>query len=387
MIAAPGAFAEAWSGRVTRNYHRSHHGDKAKGMAKGAAGKGMSEGNPDDSGIRTEVRTLADLAQLAGVSTGTVSRALAGKSLVNTETRERIQALARQHGFRPNQMASKLRTQRTGVIGIVIPLGHAKRQQVSDPFFLTLLGALADELTESGYDVMLSRVIPDGTSDWLERMTGSGMVDGVLLIGQSDQFDVIEAVSRHYGPLVAWGSTRKNQNHCAVGTDNLAGGRIAAEHLIACGASKLVFLGDTAGIEIDERYRGAKAAAAESGVPLKHIPINLAGEQMAEQIKEATSQCAPDTDGFVAASDLIAMNLLHCLHEQKRQVPDDMQLVGFDDLPLAALTMPPLTTIRQEIATGAKAMVERLQARIAGEKTQSLKMPPRLIVRETTRAA
>ena len=89
-----------------------------------------------------EVRTLADLARVAGVSAGTVSRALAGKSLVNAETRERIQALARQYGFRPNQMASKLRSRRTGVIGVVIPLGHEKRQQISDPFFLTLLGPL-----------------------------------------------------------------------------------------------------------------------------------------------------------------------------------------------------------------------------------------------------
>ncbi|MEJ2407919.1 MAG: LacI family DNA-binding transcriptional regulator, partial [Novosphingobium sp.] len=199
---------------------------------------------PDNSGAAVSVRTLADLARLAGVSTGTVSRALAGKELVNAETRERIQALAREHGFRPNQMASKLRSKRTGVIGVVIPLGHEQRQHISDPFFLTLLGCLADELTESGYDVMLSRAIPDGTSDWLERMTGSGMVDGVLLIGQSDQFDVIERVARTYRPLVAWGSSSKDQIHCAVGSDNQLGGRIAAEHLIAGGARSLAFMGE-----------------------------------------------------------------------------------------------------------------------------------------------
>ncbi len=149
------------------------------------------ESAPDD----VEVRTLADLARVAGVSAGTVSRALAGKSLVNAETRERIQALARHYGFRPNQMASRLRSQKTGVIGVVIPLGHAKRQHISDPFFLTLLGHLADELTESGYDLMLSRAIPDGTPDWLERITGSGMVDGLIVIGQSDQYEVIEHVA------------------------------------------------------------------------------------------------------------------------------------------------------------------------------------------------
>jgi len=86
------------------------------------------------------VRTLADLARIAGVSTGTVSRALADKSIVNSETRERIQSLAKKHDFRPNQMASKLRSRRTGFVGVVIPLGHERRQHISDPFFLTLLG-------------------------------------------------------------------------------------------------------------------------------------------------------------------------------------------------------------------------------------------------------
>ena len=99
-------------------------------------------------------RTITDLARIAGVSPGTVSRALAGKSLVNAKTRERIEALAREHGFRLNQMASRLRRQKTGVIGVAIPLGHDRRQHISDAFFMTLLGYLADELTERGYDLM-----------------------------------------------------------------------------------------------------------------------------------------------------------------------------------------------------------------------------------------
>ncbi|MCJ2179050.1 LacI family DNA-binding transcriptional regulator [Novosphingobium album (ex Hu et al. 2023)] len=355
-------------------------------MANGQENSGDSGNTPDTSGVPVTVRTLADLARLAGVSTGTVSRALAGKALVNTETRERIQALAREHGFRPNQMASKLRSKRTGVVGIVIPLGHEKRQHISDPFFLTLLGWLADELTESGYDVMLSRALPDGTSDWLERVTGSGMVDGVLLIGQSDQFEVIEAVARHYRPLVAWGAYSEGQTHCAVGTDNIEGGRIAAEHLIASGARKLAFMGEIKGIEIDERWRGASAAAAKAGIPIVHIPISLASEEMGAQIAEAAKSADFTIDGIVAASDLIAMNVLHCLHEKGRAVPGDVQVIGFDDLPLASLTMPPLTTIRQEIGSGAKAMVERLRERLEGAPAGSLKMPPRLVVRETTKA-
>jgi len=115
------------------------------------------------------IRNIAELARLAGVSAGTVSRALANSSLVNKQTREKIQALAREHGFRPNQMAKRLRIQQTKVIGIVVPLGHERRQHLSDPFFMAILGHLADALTENGYDIMLSRVIPDA-DDWLERI-------------------------------------------------------------------------------------------------------------------------------------------------------------------------------------------------------------------------
>ncbi|WP_395327444.1 LacI family DNA-binding transcriptional regulator [Novosphingobium sp. BL-8H] len=349
-------------------------------------GKREQEKQSLQAGAATgEVRTLADIARIAGVSAGTVSRALAGKSLVNAETRERIRAIARQHGFRPNQMASRLRSRRTGVVGVVIPLGHEKRQHISDPFFLTLLGHLADELTESGYDLMLSRAIPDGTSDWLERMTGSGMVDGVIVIGQSNQFDVIEQVAATYRPMVVWGHYRPGQTHCAVGTDNEAGGRMAARHLIDAGARRLVFLGDTSGLEIAMRFRGAAEEAQAARIPLSHLSAGLAGEDMGPGIRSVLSEMDMGVDGIVAATDLIAMTALRTLHEIGRGVPDIVQIVGFDDLPLAAQTMPPLTTIRQEIAAGAKAMVERLRTRIEGEGTSGLVMAPQLIRRGSTR--
>jgi len=350
--------------------------------------KSIGVNGPEQSDPTVEIRTLADLARIAGVSAGTVSRALAGKSLVNAETRDRIQALARQYGFRPNQMASKLRSRRTGVIGVVIPLGHEKRQHISDPFFLTLLGHLADALTESGYDLMLSRAIPDGTADWLERMTGSGMVDGVLVIGQSDQAEVIDGVAANYKPLVVWGQYRAGQTHLAVGTDNELGGRLAAEHLISCGARNIAFLGETTGIEIAMRHQGAQTACTAAGLTLRHLRVSLAHDEMGPQVAAALAQANTDIDGIVAASDLIALTALRTLHDNGRPVPAQVQVVGFDDLPIATLSMPPLTTIRQEIGEGAAQMVDKLKARIAGDASVASSVtPPRLIVRGTTRPA
>lgn len=329
------------------------------------------------------VRNIAELASIAGVSAGTVSRALAGKPMVNARTRERIEALARKHGFQVNQMASKLRRQKTGVIAVVIPLGHDQRQHISDPFFMTLLGALADELTERGYDVMLSRAIPQEHPDWLDRIVNSGMVDGVLMIGQSDQFDAIEAVACNYAPLVVWGSHREGQLHCSVGTDNFAGGRMAAQYLLERGLRSLVFLGDTTGIEIDERFHGAQAAVADfgHGARLQHVPIHLSIEEMTDEIGVAMTSLDGNIDGAVCASDAIAMATIRQLHELGIRVPDDMAIVGFDDLPLARHSVPQLTTIRQNITGGAAQMVKRLMARIGGEDADALVMPPELVIR------
>jgi DNA-binding LacI/PurR family transcriptional regulator len=157
------------------------------------------------------------------------------------------------------------------------------------------------------------------------------------------------------------------------------------EHLLASGARNLAFLGQTRGIEIAIRYRGAAMAAEAAGAPFVHLPVDLASESMGPQIEQALAGTDLPIDGIVAASDLIAMSALRVLHDRGRTVPGDVRIIGFDDLPLAAQTTPPLTTIRQEIAEGARALVEKLKARIEGQPVQSLVMPPRLVVRQTTR--
>jgi DNA-binding LacI/PurR family transcriptional regulator len=339
----------------------------------------MSDTKPS----RTVVRTITDLARIAGVSPGTVSRALAGKSLVNTKTREKIEAIAREHGFRPNQMASGLRRQKTGVIGVVIPLGHDTRQQISDSFFMTLLGFLADELTAHGYDLMLRRVVPDDDADWLDRFIGSGMIDGVIVIGQSDQFERIEDVADGYNPMVVWGNHNEGQRHCVVGTNNRLGGRMAAERLIATGARHLAFLGDTGPMEFAARFAGAQDAAVRLGVSLVTLPTHLSPERASAEIARHLETHAGHIDGIFAATDTLAALCLTELRERGIAVPEDVRLVGFDDLPIARQTVPPLTTIRQDIAAGARGLVQLLLRRLAGEETESLILPPQLMIRQS----
>jgi DNA-binding LacI/PurR family transcriptional regulator len=329
---------------------------------------------------------LADLATLAGVSTATVSRALSGHSSVNAQTRDRIKALAREHDVRPNQLARNLRLKSTGAIGLVLPLGHARTQHLTDPFFLTLLGLLADLLVERGYDILLSRVIPDG-EDWLDRLVDSGRIDGLLLVGQSDQFAVIERVSQRYRPLVVWGANRTGQAHLTIGSDNVEGGRIAARHLIGQGRTQLLFVGDPLPPEFADRLAGFTEVATDAGLTCDVLSTAMTPEAVHVAMADRLSH-APPPDAVFAASDVAAMSVLRALAEAGIDVPGTTAVIGYDDVTLAAHTSPPLTTVRQDLAEGAALMVDRLMKRIEGEPSRSdadgsAIVVPELIVRQS----
>ena len=333
-----------------------------------------------DQGDR--VKNITDLARLAGVSPGTVSRALANSELISKKTRERVQALAREHDFRPNVMARNLRIKRSGAIGVLIPLGHETAQHISDPFFMSLLGHLADALTERGHDLLLSRVIPTNPH-WLIDVVDSGRVDGVILIGQSDQSAIIDKVAERYLPLVAWGANLPEQVHCSVGTDNRKGGEMAARHLIERGARKFAFLGDPIAPEIALRLEGTRAALAAAGLgnALEVLPAHLTAETAHPAVSHWLNTIGDIPDGIIAASDVIALSTLRALAEHRHAVPDNIRVIGYDDLPLANQTMPPLTTVRQDLVAGAAHLVDLLFRRIGGEKTASVVLEPQLIVR------
>lgn len=336
----------------------------------------------DDQGSGP-LKSIADLARLAGVSVSTVSRALTGKGALNKGTRERIQALADRHGFRLNVAAQNLRLGRTGAVAVLMPLGHARGQQLSDPFFLTMLGYLADALTDRGYDLLLSRVLPD-RDDWLDTFIRTGRTDGVIVIGQSDQGAVLASAAAKYRPLLVWGEQAPGDGPATVGTDNVAGGRLAAQHLVDRGRRKLAFFGDVGVPEFAARHAGFLAG----------LPPELRGDVAlvtSPVTPEASEEAARDwfaagnrPDGIFAASDVVAMSLIAAAEQQGLHVPRDLSIIGFDDIPLARLARPPLTTIRQDIEAGAHHLVDLLFRRIGGEDAGSVQIAPELLVRDSS---
>jgi DNA-binding LacI/PurR family transcriptional regulator len=331
---------------------------------------------------------MADVARLAGVSTATVSRALNNSHLVNEETRLRIVALARSLNYTVNIGAKNLRLGQNRTVAVILPFDSATRQHVTDPFFLSIVGSLADALTGSGYDMLLSRVDAERL-DSAAAYYDAGRAVGIILIGQWRHHDQLNELALRRVPLVVWGARLPQQLYCSIGSDNEVGGFLATEHLITTGRKRIAFFGDTQFPEARLRYDGYRRALAINNIafdPALEHHISFLADSAEKAIQTMRKQ---DTgfDAIFACSDLIAMKAINTLRDAGLRVPDDVAVVGYDDVELAENFHPPLTTVRQPMGEAGKVMVAALLDQIAGHHPSPAHLPTELIVRKTTDAA
>lgn len=326
---------------------------------------------------------MSDIARLAGVSESTVSRALNDNPLISEQTRKRIQTIAAEQNYSINRQAQNLRLQSSQTISVILPIDHEPKQHVSDPFFLELLGSIADALTESQYDLLLARV---DKKNWRKKITQHNYVDGVIIIGQSDLHDDInEYVLQAELPIVVWGAKQPQQHYITVGSDNFMGGKIATNRLVEAGKKTLLFIGDKNLPEVRERYSGFVFAAEQAGISLSdnhYIPCSFTRESSQEAIQNIL-QSGQIFDGIFAASDVIASSAVHMLTKSNIAIPKDCAVIGYDDIEFAAHVSPALTTVSQNIYQGGQALVSALFAQINNHSTTSIVLAPQLINRET----
>ncbi len=289
---------------------------------------------------------MKDIAAVVGVSQSTVSRVLNNKSVIpiTAETRERVLAAAARLGYRPNPAARALRGARTMLIGAVV-------RDITDPFFAAAIEALCVVARDHGYNVVLGHAHGSAEEAMaLATVLESRHCDAILLMGDMrDQPRLIEDLGNVQLPVVAlWQGTRLPRIP-SVDVDNRRAIWAGVDHLVELGHTRIAFVGGSRG-HGDKRQREAsfRARMRQLGlvVPegyLRHVPNTPAGGGSALR---ALMELEPAPTAVIAATDVMAIGILHAAAEVGIGVPRDLSVIGFDDQPLAAYAVPPLTTLR-----------------------------------------
>ncbi|MDX1499929.1 MAG: LacI family DNA-binding transcriptional regulator [Woeseiaceae bacterium] len=340
-------------------------------------------------GDKLDNPTSRDIADLAGVSQATVSRALRNSPLVRQETRERIQQIARELNYFVNRNAAGLRTHQSNAIALLMfdETGGADAQ--INPFFLSMLGHIARAAAGKGYDVLVS--LQQLSDDWHIEYEASHRADGLILLGYGEYGsyrDKLAALADAHTRFIIWGPDVEGEPGHSVGCDNEDGGYQATRHLLGLGRRRIAYIGGASRHRSPEhaaRFNGYQRALEEAGIepdPALRMPADnletLGYEAVDELVRRGTA-----FDAVFAVTDLLAIGAMRALAARGIRVPEDVSIVGFDDLPLSSYVTPALTTVRQDTRLAAEALVDGIVALIRHEPVESILMSPRLVVRDS----
>ena len=331
------------------------------------------------------VRTIEDIARLANVSKSTVSRALSDSPLIALETRQRIQAIAHEHNYCVNTTARCLSTQQSRTIAFVTHAYHLESFSVEDLFGLEIMGGISSGLYKLGYELLMIHVNPKDVS-WAHQYLDSGKVDGFILMTGSYKQTHIKALADMGAPFIVWGIPAPKISCCSVTGDNITGGALATGHLVRSGRQRIAFLGGPPDqVEIQQRYQGYETALQAAGRSVKpemvahgdysHTSGGLAMQRLLEQV--------PDLDAVFVNSDLMAIGAINVLQNSGKRVPEDVAVVGYDDLSIAAYNNLPLTTIRQNIPLAGRLLAQNLVQFIQTGVVTNVTIPVELVIRKS----
>lgn len=328
---------------------------------------------------------MADIARIAGVSKSTVSRALSDSPLVNDATKELVRKIAKEHNYRVNVAARNFRLKESLTVALVIPAADGVDWKLSAPFFLQMTAAIAEALDDMGHTLLLTRTKPQ-SGEWIEEYVAKRQSDGMILVGQGTQHAALQRIAQTYGAISVWGEAIPGALYPTVGSDNVLGGRKAAEHLIERGCKRLAFVGAEASPESEARLAGFRAVIDEHGFSLEDSLVfpPVTGNPHVLEVISRVVEARADYDGIFAATDLQALTIMTAMMQAGIAVPQQCKIIGFDDLPIAEWYNPPLTTMHQDLELGAKALVDNLMTVINGGEAQHVKLNPELVVREST---
>lgn len=338
--------------------------------------------------MKEDKPTSFDIAHLAGVSQPTVSRALRNSPLVSAETREKVQAIAKQLNYQVDINARNLRSKQTRTIALLLCEDPGSDDSMINPFFLSMLGSITRASAQRGYDLLVS--FQQHSDDWNAHYEHAHRADGIIFLGYGDYIPYAEKIAKldemgaHF---ITWGPVLQDQPGHFIGCDNVKSGYLATKHLIELGHKNIAFLGTASehAPEFNQRYEGHVKALLEAGL-LVNPQLRIDAETSEQMGYDATLKLLEGNlpfDAIFGASDLIVIGAIKALKEHGLKVPRDIAVVGFDNIPIASYTNPPLTTIQQDTMKAGELLVENLLKLIEGEEIVSMLMPAKLIVRES----
>ena len=324
--------------------------------------------------------SLKDVAQLAGVSPSTVSYFLNGKKKVRPETEERILQAVRELQYRPNLVARSLKMKRTKSVGIVV-------SDLSNIFFLDVLAGIENVLTEAGYSSIVSN---SRNSEEIERENLRDLtnrnIDGVILLGTGG--DTARPEECAGIPVVSVDRIGDAKTH-TISVDNRRGGYIGARYLLQKKKKNIICIGFAQRISLHERYEGCRDAYAECGIDadkhLRYVETGISPEHGYQAVMELFAQGKlKDCDAIFAGADFVGFGILKALRDLGIQVPDEIGVMGFDDLPLSQYVSPTLTTVQQPRFEMGRQAASMLLGIIEKKETEgSVLLRPSLVIRES----
>lgn len=323
--------------------------------------------------------TLKDVAKLAGVTVTTVSRVLNNRGYISNDTRSNVMNAMKSLDYQPNELARSLIFQRSRIIGLIVP-------SVNHPFFCELVNAIEFEAAKRGYKIMLanSRHDSEKENSYLD-MLKRNKVDGIILASRT--VDTKPFLNANL-PLLSFDRVL-SPDIPMVSADNTEGGRLVARHLIARGCKNLLYIGGSGTVR---QYSNNRGNGFVEACELARMPCTIYETEEAsfnsQQYEASVAKALdlhPKVDGIFASSDVIAAQVIRLLFARGKRVPQDVRVVGFDDVQLASLYNPSLTTVHQPVEAMAVQMLELLERKMKGAPAPAITiMPVELIIREST---
>ena len=323
--------------------------------------------------------TIVDVARLAGVTPTTVSRVINNRGYISEKTKKRVQEAMDELGYQPNEIARSLTKQKSNTIGVIVP-------HISHPYFAKLISNLENEAAKKDYKIILcnSKEKAEKEKQYLD-MCKSNRDAGIIICSGNVESNKINTG----GIPVVLLEKNFEEGKLGIQCDNYQGGKLATEHLIECGCKKILHLSGVIDEEMpaDNREKAFIDVCSKNEIEyfIKKYDIDTYNQMNYYDYIKAALNEIEGVDGIFASSDLIAAQVIQVCNEIKIRIPEDIKLVGFDDVDISQLTTPRITTVHQPIKEMARLSIGLIDAKYNNiEVNEKTILSIKLIIREST---